>query len=118
VASSEAENLEIYLMNKDGSNATRITYSTGTDRYVRWSPDGRCLIYTSSRPGATAERLTVIDLQQQDLTSLDFNRARLEDEIDAHTSSIGLFSLLPESIIRKTYPDMFFGTERSPDWKF
>ena len=118
LASSESENLEIYLMDKDGKNANRITYNTGTDRDVRWSPDGRCLIYTSSKSGQTAERLMVIDLQQQDITRLDFNRDALETEIDAHTESRGLFSFLPESIIRKTYPDMFFGTERSPDWKF
>jgi len=112
------ENLEIYLMDKDGRNRRRITRNLGTDRYVSWSPDGRSLIYTSSHPRTTVERLMIMDIEKMKAGKIDFDRSPLDSEIDAEPKTTGLFFLLPESLIRKTYPDTYFGTERYPDWKF
>ncbi|MFH1413796.1 MAG: DPP IV N-terminal domain-containing protein [Candidatus Omnitrophota bacterium] len=112
------ENLEIYLMDQDGKNKRRITKNLGTDRYVSWSPDGKFLIYTSSKPHSVAERLMVFDVESIKLSKIDFDRGSLEKEINAETRCTGLFCLLPESIIKKTYPENYFGTERYPDWKF
>jgi len=50
---------------------------------------------------------------------VDFDRAQLDSEIDATPpKSVGLFCLLPQSIVRKIYPEASFGTERYPHWKF
>lgn len=112
------ENLEVYLMDKEGQNRRRITRNLGIDRYVGWSPDGKFLIYTSSRPRSVAERLVVMDIQKTKASQLDFDRKLLDEEIDAEPQGAFLFSLLPESLRRKFYPDQYFGTERYPDWKF
>lgn len=43
--------LEIAVMNADGSNLTRLTNSSGLDDYPAWSPDGEYLAYTGNRHG-------------------------------------------------------------------
>jgi len=111
------ENLEVYLMDRDGQNRRRITRNLGIDRYVSWSPCGNFLIYTSAHPKSTAERLMAMDIEKMKAGKIDFDRTSLDFEIDAETKTTGLFFLLPESLIRKTYPDVYFGTERYPDWK-
>ena len=45
-------NAEIYLMNADGSNQTRLTNSGGEDEAASWSPSGQQLIFASSRDGS------------------------------------------------------------------
>ncbi|MBL7197630.1 MAG: PD40 domain-containing protein [Candidatus Omnitrophica bacterium] len=117
-AVEEGENLEIYFMDKEGKNRRRITRNLGTDRYVAWSPDGKFLVYTSSRANSTAERLMVTNIEKMKLANIDFDRGPLETEIDAEPQAVGIFCFLPESIVRKTYPQSYFGTERYPDWKF
>ena len=42
---------EIYLMNADGSNQTRLTNSTGNDSRPHWSPDGSKIAFLSGRDG-------------------------------------------------------------------
>ena len=45
------DNLEIYVMNADGTGQTNMTTSPGTDRDPTWSPDGSTLAFTSARNG-------------------------------------------------------------------
>jgi TolB protein len=40
---------EIYVMNADGSDATRLTTQPGHDGWPVWSPDGRLIAYSSKR---------------------------------------------------------------------
>lgn len=44
-------NYEIYTMDPDGSNRTRITNSDGIDRFPAWSPDGAKIAFASERDG-------------------------------------------------------------------
>lgn len=44
-------NLEIYEMNADGTNQTRITANTAADFEPVWSPDGTKLLFRSLRDG-------------------------------------------------------------------
>lgn len=118
IAPGGEEDLDIYLMDKNGQNRRAVTLNVGTDRYVAWSPDGKFLIYTSSRSKSTAERLMVMDVEKMRSSRIDFDRQPLEDEIGAEPESAGIFSFLPKSITRMFYPDQYFGTERYPDWKF
>jgi len=44
-------NHEIYVMDADGTNQTRLTTSPGRDANPAWSPDGRRIVFSSSRGG-------------------------------------------------------------------
>jgi TolB protein len=43
-------NSEIYVMDADGSNVTRLTNDGAADIYPAWSPDGSRIAFVSSRP--------------------------------------------------------------------
>jgi Tol biopolymer transport system component/DNA-binding winged helix-turn-helix (wHTH) protein len=47
-------NMEIYVMNADGSGMVRVTRDRGEDSTPAWSPDGRKIIFTSNRGGRHA----------------------------------------------------------------
>jgi hypothetical protein len=50
-------------------------------------------------------------------TEIEVGRAPLEKEIDvAPVIGVALFSFFPESIVRRFYPDSYFGTETYPHW--
>jgi Tol biopolymer transport system component len=42
---------EIYVMDADGTNVTRLTNSPGADRHATWSPDGSQIVFESERDG-------------------------------------------------------------------
>ncbi len=42
---------EIYTMNADGTNVTRLTTAIGEDRANGWSPDGKTIYFNSARDG-------------------------------------------------------------------
>lgn len=44
-------NSQIYIMNPDGSNQHRLTYSRGNDQTPAWSPDGKRITFASDRDG-------------------------------------------------------------------
>ncbi|MFC1512231.1 pre-peptidase C-terminal domain-containing protein [Candidatus Latescibacterota bacterium] len=46
-ASDRDGNLEIYSMDLNGSNQTRLTYSEADDLFPSWSPNGSMIVYTS-----------------------------------------------------------------------
>ena len=52
-AKADRSNTHIWMVNIDGSNNRQITFSNESESSPRWSPDGRYLSFTSSRPGKT-----------------------------------------------------------------
>ncbi len=50
-ASLRDGNYEVYIMNADGSNQTRLANNTSADFNPAWSPDGTRIAFTSNRDG-------------------------------------------------------------------
>ena len=58
-------NLEIYVMNTDGTAVTRLTNNPGVDGFPSWSPDASMLAYHSERDGNTDIYIMTLDGQQE-----------------------------------------------------
>ena len=54
-------NNEIYVMDADGSNQTRLTNDLGQDNRPSWSPDGTKIAFASARDGNS--EIYVIDVE-------------------------------------------------------
>ena len=114
--------LEIYIMNSDGSNIKRAITNYGADRHVSWSPDGKYLIYTSAKNQSGAERITVTEMGKFKPAEIKFDRYKLDMEFDTEPKNymrVFPLNMLPIDWIRNWfYPMSYFGSEKSPDWKF
>jgi TolB protein len=58
--SDRGDNMDIWIVNVDGSGLTRLTQHPSQDRYPDWSPDGTKIAYTSKRSGN--EDVWVVDV--------------------------------------------------------
>ncbi|MEK7248940.1 MAG: S9 family peptidase, partial [Bacteroidota bacterium] len=71
-------NTEVYVMNSDGSGVKRLTDNPAADTKPRWSPDGKSLLFTSTRKdgsqawlvpaeGGEAKQLTSFAMEVENL---------------------------------------------------
>lgn len=61
-------NLEVYVMDADGENVTRLTQDSARDWFPAWSPDGQKILFGSDRAGD--ENLYLIDVTGENLLQL------------------------------------------------
>jgi Tol biopolymer transport system component len=67
-------NAEIYIMNEDGSNKTRLTDNPAFDRCAFWSPDGNRIVFVSNRDGN--QEIYMMDTDGSNQARLTENPAR------------------------------------------
>jgi hypothetical protein len=63
-----SSNVDVYVMNGDGTNQTRLTIAPATDMQPSWSPDCARIAFTSSRTGA--DQIYVMNANGSGVTQL------------------------------------------------
>src|SRR5262245_34942884 len=69
----------IWLIKIDGTEDRQITFGTESEGSPRWSPDGKYLSFTSSRPGkARGRKVWILDRRGGEATQLTDVKGRLQ----------------------------------------
>ncbi len=78
-AKEDKSNSHIWMVNIDGSNDRQITFSNESENSPRWSPDGKYLSFTSSRPGqARGNQVWLLDRNGGEAMQLTEIKGRLQ----------------------------------------
>ena len=76
---ADRSNSHIWMVNIDGSNNRQITFSSESEGSPRWSPDGKFLSFTSSRPGkARGNQVWLLDRSGGEAYQLTEIKGRLQ----------------------------------------
>jgi dipeptidyl aminopeptidase/acylaminoacyl peptidase len=75
----DKSNSHIWLVGYDGNDDRQITFSNESENSPRWSPDGRYLSFSSSRPGkAKGNQIWLLDLKGGEAMQLTELKGRLQ----------------------------------------
>jgi Tol biopolymer transport system component len=78
-AKEDKTNSHIWIVNIDGTNDRQITFSASSENSPRWSPDGKYLSFSSSRPGKIrGNQVWILDLGGGEATQLTELKGRLQ----------------------------------------
>ena len=91
-------NLEIYVMNVDGTNPIRLTNNDASDYQPIWSPDGKMILFTSERDGN--EEVYMMNVDGSDPVNLTDNPS---------SDTVGSWSPDGKHIV--------FNSDRDTDWR-
>jgi dipeptidyl aminopeptidase/acylaminoacyl peptidase len=76
----DKSNTHIWMVSYDGKNDRQITFSQDSESSPRWSPDGKYLSFTSSRPGkAKGNQLWLLDRNGGEAMQLTELKGRLQN---------------------------------------
>jgi dipeptidyl aminopeptidase/acylaminoacyl peptidase len=75
----DKSNSHIWMVGYDGNDNRQITFSQDSENSPRWSPDGKYLSFTSSRPGkAKGNQVWLLDRKGGEATQLTELKGRLQ----------------------------------------
>src|SRR6266851_4149213 len=78
-AKEDKGSAHIWMVGYDGKNDRQITFSTDSESGPRWSPDGKYLSFTSSRPGkAKGNQVWLLDRNGGEAFQLTELKGRLQ----------------------------------------
>jgi Tol biopolymer transport system component len=125
------DDLDIWLIELGSGQLRQLTSQRGADRYVRWSPDGRFVVFTNSAAQDVATRLLLCEAATGIISPLEIDRDMLNlelrgsSEIKVLTKSDPLLDKITpaaldaiyEKVGQKALDRTYYATERYIDWR-
>jgi dipeptidyl aminopeptidase/acylaminoacyl peptidase len=125
------DDLDIWLIELGSGRLRQLTNERGADRHVRWSPDGKYVVFTNSSAQEVATRLMLCQVETGAISPLGIDRERLNvelrggSEIRVLTKSTPLLDKITPEALDKIYEKVgkqaldrtYYTTERYLDWR-